>query len=220
VVRDLSDRGDLAVCVIDDGSQDATMQVARAAGARVVRLPFNLGIGAAVQTGMQFARREGFAVAIQVDGDGQHLACEIDKLVAPLAETGVDIVVGSRFRERSTYDSPLPRRVGIWVFSVLLTRICHVRLTDATSGFRAYNRRAIDLFADSYPHDYPEVESLVIAARAGLTITEVPVEMAQRQAGTSSITPLRSIYYMAKVVLAIAMQLLRARERPHREGDT
>jgi glycosyltransferase involved in cell wall biosynthesis len=193
------------VLVVDDGSGDATAQVASRAGARVVRLPFNLGIGGAVQAGYRVAWEEGYDVAVQIDGDGQHRADQLPRLVGRLSAGADDLVIGSRFAGPSTYRASRSRRGAIRVLSWIVSRITRQRLTDATSGFRAAGRRAIELFAAHYPHDYPEVEAIVMAARGGLRVTEVPVTMRQRAAGRSSITPLRSGYYMVKVLLAVGV---------------
>jgi glycosyltransferase involved in cell wall biosynthesis len=208
VVADLHAQ-EIDALVIDDGSTDLTAEVAAKAGARVIRLPFNVGIGGAVQTGYLAAQEGGYDVALQVDGDGQHPAAEIPKLLAALHESDADLVVGSRFLVQGQFRSSYARRAGIRLFARILRRVLRVPVTDPTSGFRAANRRAIRLFAASYPHDYPEVEAMLVAARAGLKVVETPVEMRERQSGRSSITPLRSTYYMVKVLLAILMQVLR-----------
>lgn len=195
--------------VIDDGSGDRTAQVARRAGARVATLPFNSGIGAAVQTGFQIAHDEQFDVAVQVDGDGQHPPAEVRKLLDEMARSGADYVIGSRFADRTDgYRSSFARRRGIAIFSRLVSALIRQPVTDTTSGLRAANRRAIAIFAAHYPHDYPEVEAIVLARRAGLSIREVPVQMRERQGGRSSITPLRSLYYMVKVGLAVLIQFI------------
>jgi hypothetical protein len=202
------------VLVVDDGSHDATAEAAHGAGARVARLPFNLGIGGAVQTGYRVAWDEGYDVAVQVDGDGQHPAGQLPRLLAPLAEGSTDYVIGSRFLGRTDYRASVPRRGGIMLLSWVVSRIVGHRVTDTTSGFRAAGRRTIELFAAHYPHDYPEVEATVIAARAGLRVTEVAVEMRPRETGRSSISPLRSVYYMVKVLLAVGVQCMGRRPRP------
>ncbi|MDX6580562.1 MAG: hypothetical protein QOJ47_2111, partial [Gaiellales bacterium] len=194
VVEDIRRLSSADVVVIDDGSGDGTAAAAVRAGARVITLPFNLGIGSAVQTGYMAALEGGYDVAVQVDGDGQHPAEEIDRLIAALAESGADIVVGSRFIERGSYQAPFGRRFGIAVFARIVSLVTGLRMTDTTSGFRAAGPRAISLFAAAYPHDYPEVEAVIIAHRAGLRIVEVPVQMRERQGGRSSITPVRSAY--------------------------
>lgn len=201
----------LDVVVVDDGSSDATAEAARAAGARVLSLPFNLGIGGAVQTGYLYARDNGYDVAIQVDGDGQHDPAEIPKLLGPLQEGRADLVGGSRFLDRAAgYRASVPRRLGILYFSWVLSALLLRRVTDPTSGFRAANRRAIELFSRDYPTDYPEVDSLVLLWRHDLHSQEVPVEMSPRQGGQSSISWIRAIYYMVKVTLSIGVHLLRA----------
>ncbi len=203
--------GDFTVVVVDDGSTDATARLAAQAGAHVVSLPFNLGIGGAVQTGYQFARDEGFDIAVQVDGDGQHDPRQIPLLVAPLLDDRADMVVGSRFAGERSYRAPLARRLGIRLFARVVSWIVGQRVTDTTSGFRAVNRRGILLFAQEYPPDYPEVESTVLVHRAGLRIVEIPVAMRERAAGRSSINVFDSVYYMIKVLLALFIDLFRRR---------
>jgi glycosyltransferase involved in cell wall biosynthesis len=202
---------DFDVLVIDDGSTDGTSQLARAAGARVVRSPFNLGIGGAVQTGFVFAHEGGYELMVQVDGDGQHDPEELGKLLAAMAPE-VDMVCGSRFLKKGEYLAPVSRRAGIHVFAWLLSRFVGQPVTDPTSGFRLYNRRAIKLFADDYPHDYPEVEAVLMLHHHRLRMREVPVRMFQRGGGTSSISSGKSAYYMVKVLLALFIGL--ARRRP------
>jgi glycosyltransferase involved in cell wall biosynthesis len=209
VIAELQTMPWLDVVVIDDGSGDGTAAEAARAGARVVTLPFNLGIGTAVQTGYLIAQDARYDVAIQVDGDGQHPPSEIPSLVAALQSGEADLVIGSRFLEPGTFRSTRGRRLGISILARLVSLAVKQRVTDTTSGFRAAGPRAISLFAAAYPHDYPEVESVVVAHRAGLRIREIPIQMHQRLGGRSSITPIRSLYYMIKVTMAIAMVLLR-----------
>lgn len=197
------------VAVIDDGSTDATGVLAERAGATVLRMPFNVGIGGAVQTGYQYALSRGYDIAIQVDGDGQHDPAEIERLIEPLLAGEADLAVGTRFRGDGTYRSPFARRIGIQMFARIVSVMVRQRVTDTTSGFRAVNRSGIQLFARDYPNDYPEVESIVLLCRHGLTMTEVPVEMRERSAGTSSITVVQSIYYVVKVTLALLIGLFR-----------
>jgi glycosyltransferase involved in cell wall biosynthesis len=209
VVAELRSLPGIDVLVVDDGSSDRTAAVARAAGARVVSLPFNVGIGGAVQTGFMWALEHGYRVAVQVDGDGQHPAGEVDLLVGAVRSGEADLVIGSRFLGAGSYRAPFARRVGIRVFSSVVSAIVRVKVTDTTSGFRAAGPEAIALFARAYPHDYPEVETVIVAHRAGLRVQERPVEMRLRQGGASSITPFRSAYYMIKVLLAIGVETLR-----------
>ena len=199
--------------VIDDGSRDETADAAHAAGALVVSAPFNLGIGGAVQAGFIWAREGGYDQMVQIDGDGQHEADEVGALETAMAESGVDMVCGSRFLDESNhYPAPISRRTGIHIFAFLLSIFLRQRITDPTSGFRLYNRRAIELFADDYPHDYPEVEVVLMLHQHRLKMKEVPVQMQVRRSGTSSISSGKSAYYMVKVLLALFVGLLRARE--------
>ena len=199
----------LDVIVIDDGSADRTADVAAASGARVVRLPYNVGIGGAVQTGYQYAVEHGFDLAVQVDADGQHDPLEIGHLIEPLLDDQADMVVGSRFAPGGGYRGTPLRRVGIHLFATIVSLIVRARVTDTTSGFRAVNRKAIELFAADYPQDYPEVEATVLLVRRGLRMMEVPVKMRVRETGSSSITTLRAGYYMIKVLLALFIGLFR-----------
>lgn len=199
------------VVVIDDGSTDGTRYSA-AGLARVISLPVNLGIGGAVQTGLQIALDENYDYAVQVDGDGQHPPAELEKLLRVARESACDLVVGSRFRTAGGFKSTAARRAGIRFFAWLLSGICKTRITDPTSGFRVMNRRAIRVLAGHYSEDFPEVEAIVQAHRAGLRISESPVRMAERVSGKSSIGSVKSLLYMVKVPLAILMSLLRRPE--------
>lgn len=199
------------LAVVDDGSTDDTAAVAASLGVTVLRLPFNLGIGATVQTGLIYALREGFDVAIQFDGDGQHRADQVARLLAELEHA--DAVIGSRFLERNSYRSSLWRRSGIFVFRLVNSILVGQTITDNTSGFRAYGRAAIRFLADDYPHDYPEPESVISLCRAGFRVREVPVVMQNRTAGKSSIGFFKSIYYMMKVLVAIGIGATRTRTR-------
>lgn len=198
------------VLVIDDGSFDSTGCEAERAGAMVVTMPYNVGIGAAVQAGFQFAASRGYDIVIRNDGDGQHAPEANLDLIEALRAEKADLVVGSRFLgAEGDYGTPLLRRLGSGILARLLSLITGQRVTDPTSGCAAFNRRAIQLFAQAYPHDYPEPEAIVIAHRSGLRQREVAVKMMPRRHGNSSITPLRSVYYMIKVILAILIDLLR-----------
>jgi len=197
------------VLVISDGSLDGTADAARAAGADVVELPQNLGIGGAVQTGYRYAARRGYRAAVQVDGDGQHDVRELRPLLAAVLSGEVDLAVGSRYLEDRGYRGAGIRRAGSWLLSEWVRLLTGRRIHDPTSGFRAAGPRAIELFAHEYPVDYPEVETLVLLSRRGLSIREYPVRMRSRLAGRSSITPLRSVQYMLQVGLAVLIQRLR-----------
>jgi glycosyltransferase involved in cell wall biosynthesis len=210
VIQDLREQVPSAsVIVVNDGSNDGTALVARKLGVPVLDLPFNLGIGGAMQAGYLFAERKNYDIAVQFDGDGQHLASEIKKLYEPLESMEADLVVGSRFLTIGGYKAPLFRKMGIGIFSFVISRILGITVTDSTSGFRAANRRVIKFFAHAYPDDYPEVETLVLLHKAGLRMTEVPATMRERTSGRSSITPIRSIYYMTKVLMAIFIDLMK-----------
>ncbi|NIA21740.1 MAG: glycosyltransferase [Anaerolineaceae bacterium] len=206
------------VLVVDDGSVDRTAERAHAAGAIVCSLSYNLGIGAAVQTGLKYAFRNGYEVAIQVDGDGQHPAEEINKLLRVLSDNPeVDMVLGSRFLEDTSYKSPVSRKTGISIFSAVLSAVCGQRLTDTTSGFRATRGEAIGFLARYYPRDYPEVEALVLLYQARYVIREVPTQMRQRQGGETSIRLFHGLYYMVKVMLSLSIELLKRAKG--RKGD-
>lgn len=203
------------VVVVNDGSTDDTAAVARAAGADVLELPFNLGIGGAVQAGFVYAKENGYRYMTQVDGDGQHEPQEISALLeAMAADPSLDVVCGSRFIVPGKYLAPVSRRTGIHMFAFLLSRIVGQPVTDPTSGFRLYNRRAIELFAADYPHDYPEVEAVLMLHNHRLRMREVPVRMFERGGGRSSIGSGKSVYYMIKVLLALFVGLLRRRVVP------
>jgi glycosyltransferase involved in cell wall biosynthesis len=207
---------EVSAVVIDDGSTDRTAAVAEAAGARVVQLPKNLGIGGAVQTGLRLAWREGFSCAVQIDGDGQHPPSELGKLISLLNETPPpDLIIGTRYGEdRQGFQSTLLRRLGSGWLRWVLRAVAGVRSTDPTSGYRVYGPRALALFERTYPYDYPEPESLAMARAAGLIIREVPVVMRPRVAGSSSIRSWRTAYYMLKVSVAVALCYVRSTRRP------
>jgi glycosyltransferase involved in cell wall biosynthesis len=207
----------LEVVVISDGSVDRTCAVAAEHGAHVIQLPFNLGIGGAVQTGFRFAWEGGYQLAVRCDGDAQHDPAELPKVIAPVVAGDADIAVGSRFASGEGYRSTATRRLGIRLLALVVSAIARQRVTDTTSGFQALNRRALGLFAADYPHDYPEVEGMVMTIKHRLRLVEVPVTMREREHGTSSITALRSIYYMAKVLLALFVGLFRRNVVPLEE---
>jgi glycosyltransferase involved in cell wall biosynthesis len=197
------------IVVVNDGSSDDTASIAASAGAFVLHMPYNAGIGASVQTGFMFADLQGYEIVIRNDGDGQHASEDIPAMLRLLNETDADIVIGSRYLEDRGYSGTLMRRLGSLILARLISAIIGQPITDPTSGFTACNRRAIKLCAHIYPHDYPEPESIVMLHRAGLKLCEMPVTMLPRIGGQSSITPIRSAYYMVKVILAILVGLLR-----------
>lgn len=191
------------IVVIDDSSTDNTVSIARAAGATVVCIPCNLGIGGAVQTGFKFAREHNYDVVIRLDGDGQHDPNEIPALYTALTSGKADAVFGSRFIGKdSDLKIPISRRLGIKTFAFLVTVLTRQRATDTTSGFMCLNRYAVSILADYLPQDYPEVEGRILLHKAGLTSLELPVIMRSRMAGMSSINSWRSIYYAFKVSVA------------------
>jgi glycosyltransferase involved in cell wall biosynthesis len=205
------------IVVVDDGSVDRTAGVAADRGAYVLRLPFNLGIGGAVQTGYRFAFEHGYDLAVQIDGDGQHDPSQLPKILGPVLAGEADLCVGSRFTGDGAYRSSFARRVGIKIFAGVVSAVVRQKVTDTTSGFRAVNRRGIALFAADYPHDYPEVEATVMCVKHKLRLKEVPVEMRERGGGASSITAVRSVYYMTKVLLAIFVGMFRRYAVPFEE---
>ncbi|MBI5049159.1 MAG: glycosyltransferase family 2 protein [Deltaproteobacteria bacterium] len=201
------------ILVINDGSRDATSHIAKGLGATVIDLPYNMGIGAAMQTGYRYAANMGYDIAVQVDADGQHPPDQIKYLIDPAMEKRADMIIGSRFLGSGEYQPSLARNLGIKVFAAVVSMITGHRLTDTTSGFRAAGKETIRFFAQSYPEDYPEVEVLVLLHKAGFNIMEVPVNMEPRVGGKSSITPLQAIYYMIKVLLAVFIDMLKRVKR-------
>ncbi|HTA35194.1 MAG TPA: glycosyltransferase family 2 protein [Solirubrobacteraceae bacterium] len=205
---------DFDVLVVDDGSTDATAERAGEAGADVLRLPFNLGIGGAMQSGYMYALEHGYEVAVQVDGDGQHDPSHIADLLARLeSDPELNMVTGSRFLAATGdgFQSSAARRAGIRIFSTVVSAITGQRVTDPTSGFRMTNRRGIELFARDYPHDYPEVEAILLMHAHRLRSCEIPVVMRPRLTGVSAISSTQSVYYMVKVLLAVFVGLFRRR---------
>lgn len=210
VVRDVRAAvPDAHVLVVDDGSEDDTGAVASAAGADVLTLPFNLGVGGALRAGFRYAVRFGYPAVVQVDADGQHDPAEIKNLLVALDDA--DLVIGARFAGRGEYEVRGARRLAMRLLAHSLSRRTHAHLTDTTSGFRAFDRRAIELFAHDYPAEYlgDTVEALVIAARAGCRITQVPVHMRPRAAGKPSQSSFKSVVYLTRAALAVALSGLR-----------
>jgi glycosyltransferase involved in cell wall biosynthesis len=199
----------LVPIVVNDCSADATVEIALKNDCQLIDLPINLGIGGAVQTGIRFAYEKGYELAVQVDGDGQHPSGEIARLIKRLRENNSDLVIGSRFLQDTGFRSTFWRRLGIRYFRSLIKLFCGADITDCTSGFRAINRRTMELVSRSYPDQYPEPESIILFAFNGLKICEIPVVMRPRLAGVSSIGKIASLYYAVKVTLAIFFAFVR-----------
>jgi glycosyltransferase involved in cell wall biosynthesis len=199
----------MSVLVVNDCSKDNTSAVARKSQAIVIDLPVNLGIGGAVQTGILYARDNGFDIAIQLDGDGQHPPKELAKLIGFHLQTGANVVIGSRFLEKEGFQSSFARRMGIKYFHLLNRIMTGLSIYDSTSGFRLFDRKAIEIAAVNYPDEYPEPESLVVFSKAGLKIAEVAVVMSARLGGKSSIRHFGSLYYCIKVSLAMLFSFIR-----------
>ena len=218
VVRNVRDSGFTNVLVIDDGSPDRTASEARKAGAFVLTLTYNLGIGGAVQAGLKFALEMGYQYVVRLDGDGQHQVEEAIKLLHRVQSGEADVAVGSRFFPgQHTYRPPLSRAIGIRWFATLISLITRRPAYDTTSGMQAMNRTALTVLARNYPQDYPEVEARVLLHKAKLQVIEVPVHMRPRAAGLSSITMLRAVYYVFKVSLATLIAAMRQAPRRYAE---
>jgi glycosyltransferase involved in cell wall biosynthesis len=214
---------DADVLVVDDGSVDATAARARAAGATVASLPFNQGLGAALQTGYLYALREGYDFCAHLAADGQHPPAEVERLLDEVRADRADLVIGSRYSERGAgddeggragddYKPTISRRIGISVFRFFLTLATRQRFTDTTSGMRAANRRVMELFSENYSPDFAEIESLQLAVREGLRVEEVPVRMLERAGGSSFLTPLRSAFFIFKGVVVLLVGQFRPRQ--------
>ena len=212
VVCDVREAGFEDIAVVNDGSADGTQTVAESLGVILLNHPFNLGVGAAIQTGCKFAEEMGYDFVVQVDGDGQHDPHQIPRLIEAVDTTGADLIVGSRFLEGpESYRVPRSRRIGILILAWVISLIVRRRMTDTTSGFRAINRHVIEYFSHHYPTDYPEPESSVLLHREGFQVGEVSCFMFERRGGNSSIGGMTSISYMIKVLLAILINLFRTR---------
>lgn len=204
------------IVVVNDGSTDGTAGVARFLGIRTIDLPFNLGVGSAVQAGLLYALRNGFDIVVQFDADGQHRADQLEVLLQPLIREQADVAIGSRFLVPSGYRPSSCRRIGMAVFRAVNSLLVGQRITDPTSGFRAFSRPVIQLLAEEYPHDWPEPEVIVTLHRRGFLVHDVAIEMRARQEGASSITLWRAVYYMIKVLLATVVGATRrGRDRLH-----
>jgi hypothetical protein len=197
------------ILVVNDGSTDSTANIAREEEVLILEHPYNMGIGATMQTGFLFAIRNGYDIAIQVDGDGQHNPEFLPSLIEPLLEGQANLVIGSRYLLDGGFKSTLLRKLGIKFFTSLTWILTRKRVTDPTSGFRAIDQKGIELFVTEYPSDYPEVEALISASKKGLQFQEIPTMMRHRQGGTSSIGILSALYYMVKVTLSISIGFFR-----------
>ncbi|HHD3245393.1 TPA: glycosyltransferase family 2 protein [Streptococcus pyogenes] len=204
-----SDAPDFDYIIIDDCSTDNTLTICQKQGFNVISLPINLGIGGAVQTGYRYAQRCGYDVAVQVDGDGQHNPCYLEKMVEVLVQSSVNMVIGSRFITKEGFQSSFARRIGIKYFTWLIALLTGKKITDATSGLRLIDRSLIERFANHYPDDYPEPETVVDVLVSHFKVKEIPVVMNERQGGVSSISLTKSVYYMIKVTLAILVVRLK-----------
>jgi hypothetical protein len=219
VIRDVRKHLPAAdVLVVDDGSVDGTAARAREAGAVVASLPFNEGLGAALQTGYLYALREGYDFCAHLDADGQHPAAEVARLLEEVTARRADLVIGSRYRdpeaadaESDDYKPTISRRIGSGVFRFFLTLATRQRFTDTTSGMRAANRRVMALFSENYSPDFAEIESLQLAVRQGLRVEEVPVRMLERAGGSSFLTPLRSAFFIFKGLIVLLVGQFRPR---------
>jgi glycosyltransferase involved in cell wall biosynthesis len=213
VIRDIqAEVSEADILVVNDCSSDRTSEMARAAaGVLVVDLPCNLGIGGAMQTGFKYAMSAGYEYVVQIDGDGQHVPGEVNKLMAAMSHNCSDMVIGSRFLDVESFRTTWCRRMGIKVFYLLFRVLVGTRITDSTSGFRLYNRKSLAVLSRYYSSDYPEPDAIVQLRKHGLKICEVGVEMREREHGQSSITPIKTPYYMAKVILTILFSCVRSR---------
>lgn len=206
---------DADVVVVDDGSHDRTSEVARASGVAVLTLPLNLGVGGAMRTGYLYAKRNGYGRAVQVDADGQHQPADILRLMARMDESNADLVIGARFAGVGDYSVRGPRAWAMKVLSRRLSRICKVTLTDTTSGFKLANRRTIELFAEELPAEYlgDTIEALVIAAKSGLKVEQVGVQMRERQGGEPSHSPFKAALFLVRAGLAMFIASTRRRKK-------
>lgn len=194
------------IVVVNDGSKDNTYQEAMRAGATVINLPLNVGIGGAVQSGYIYGVENGYDTVIQLDGDGQHNPKDLPLFIQEIEKGEYDMVIGSRFVEKTNYKPSFFRKIGISFFSKVISALTGERFTDTTSGYRAVNRKVMEVFAKDYPRDYPEPETIVYLKRNGFKIKEIPTQMNERKEGKSSITPIKSIFYMLKVTFCILLQ--------------
>jgi hypothetical protein len=212
LLRELKREGPWDILVINDGSTDDTEDVVRGSGVSWISLPLNLGIGGAVQTGLRYAREKHYQIVVQVDGDGQHDPRQIERLIQPILRHQADAVIGSRFLQKTDFRSNWHRRTGIRFLQFLSRLLAGQSVTDCTSGFRAFNEKAVSHLADHYAVDYPEPEAVISLFKQRFRILEVPVAMRSRKAGRSSISGWASIYYLYKVVVSMVIEFIRS---PH-----
>jgi len=201
--REICEKTPYDTLVVNDCSTDSSRTILRRENIPHLDLPLNLGIGGAVQAGYRYALRNGYDIAVQVDGDGQHDPGQVKALITPIESGEADLVIGSRFIDKSGFQSSTMRRAGIKFFKLLIYCLSGKRITDATSGFRAANRKVMHLFDENYANDYPEPESNMLALKNKLRVVEIPATMRERQGGVSSIKAFQPIYYMLKVSLGI-----------------
>lgn len=200
---------DFDYVVINDCSKDNTLKICREHNFNVVNLPINMGIGGGVQTGYMYAYRNGYDIAVQFDGDGQHNASYLTEMSEKLVKEQLDMVIGSRYIEKEGFQSSGMRRLGIRYFTGLIKLLTGKKITDPTSGMRMINRKIMKQFSEEYPKDYPEPESVVTILKEGAKVEEIPVKMNAREEGVSSISPSKSIYYMVKVSIAVLIAAIR-----------
>lgn len=208
VIKEVKARKNLDIVIVNDNSTDNTAKVAQKENVLILNLPCNLGIGGAVQTGLIYAKENGFKTAVQIDADGQHNPKYLPKLLKNLNDS-IDMVIASRYVKKTKYKTPFFRRLGIIIFSKLIKATCNKKVYDATSGYRVFGKRAIDFFSKNYPQEFPEPRSIVSFLKNGYKIKEVAVEMRQRKAGKSSVTPFYSVYLMLSISIAILVQALK-----------
>jgi len=214
VIKDLKDNAsDFDYVIINDCSTDTTLDICKNERFNYINMPINSGIGIAVQTGYLYALQNGYDIVVQFDGDGQHDASYLSSLIMPIINNEADFVIGSRFIKKEGFQTTLLRRFGVNLFRRLIFLLTHVRITDATSGFRAAGKSAIEFLSENYATDYPEPESIVSLIKNGYTIKEIPVVMRERKGGKSSINLLKSIYYMIKVVIAVIITYIKPKTK-------
>lgn len=198
--------------IVNDCSTDKTLEILQANGMNYITNPVNLGIGGGVQAGYLYARENGYDIAVQMDGDGQHDPKYLEKVCAPVADGTFDMCIGSRFIEKEGFQSSFMRRLGINIISFMIKLFTGKKIYDVTSGYRACNKELINFFAENYADDYPEPEAIITAVLSGFNVGEVPVVMEERKGGTSSIRSLKSAYYMIKVCLALVVDRIKVRK--------